>query len=122
MVLGTAETQDGPLRLPTTKDALATRSCFEFVVALGILYGHHLPNLSPTMKEHVSQYAPALYLDHLSDHSQPQPSLEDEEFSKLPAEPIRLPTSVPSGRPAATTTALAHGCQPYQMPQISLSL
>ena len=93
-----------------------------FVVAPGIRYRHHLPIFPPTMKEHVSQYASALYLDHLSDYSQPQLCLEDEEFSGLLAEPMRLPTSVPSGRPAATTTALAHGCQPYRMQQIPLSL
>ncbi|KAK0278674.1 hypothetical protein LTR35_008938 [Friedmanniomyces endolithicus] len=61
------------------------------------------------MQEHVSQYAPALYLDHPPDHSQPQPFLEDEESPELPAGSARLLTSVSSGRPTATATAPVYG-------------
>ncbi len=110
------------LNCPPRKKLLRLVAASMFVVALGILYGHHLPNLPPTMKERVSQYAPAFYLDHLSDHSQSQSFLKDEESPKLPAEPIRLLTSVSSGRPAATATAPVHCCPAVQMPQISLSL
>jgi len=100
----------GHLNCPPRKKLLRIVAASIFVVTLGILYGHHLPNIPPTMKEHVSQYASALYLDHLSDHSQPQPVLEGEESPELPSEPIHLFTSVSSGRPAATATAPVHGC------------
>ncbi|KAK0770054.1 hypothetical protein LTR38_017695 [Friedmanniomyces endolithicus] len=66
------------------------------------------------MKEHVSQYASALYLDHLSDHSQPQPVLEGEESPELPSEPIHLVDLLQP--PQLQFMAV----QPYRMPQISL--
>ncbi|KAK5697816.1 hypothetical protein LTR17_023783 [Elasticomyces elasticus] len=61
------------------------------------------------MKEHVSQYALALFLDHLYDHCQPQ-TWKHEESPELPAESTCLPPGVASDRPATADTASAHGC------------
>ncbi len=104
----------GHLNCPPRKKLLRIVAASIFVVTLGILYGHHLPNIPPTMKEHVSQYASALYLDHLSDHSQPQPVLEGEESPELPSEPIHLVDLLQP--PQLQFMAV----QPYRMPQISL--
>jgi len=110
LFLGQRRHKMGHLNCPPRKRFLRIVSASIFVVILGILYGHHLPNIPPTVKEHVSQYASALYFDHLSNHSQPQPFLEGEESPELPSEPIHLFTSVSSGRPAAIATAPVHGC------------
>lgn len=88
-------------------------------VALITFYGHHLPSVPASMKEHVSQYASTLHLDEVSDQLQQQSSSHDGSSMEDSAASLIPSYSSSALRPSATaaTASPIHGCPASPNPE-----